>query len=56
MSLPCSDYKILAKALALLLKKVIEQVVHVDQTYCVPGRSSAQINVALERDLLELAK
>ncbi|KAI3351506.1 hypothetical protein L3Q82_020350 [Scortum barcoo] len=32
------DYKVLSKALALRLREVMAEVVHVDQTYCVPGR------------------
>lgn len=50
LSLLCSDTKILAKALASRLKKVIAQVVHPDQSYCVPGRSIFD-NIAVVRDL-----
>ncbi|KAI3371742.1 hypothetical protein L3Q82_023599 [Scortum barcoo] len=32
------DYKVLSKALALRLREAMAEVVHVDQTYCVPGR------------------
>ncbi|KAI3353889.1 hypothetical protein L3Q82_005097 [Scortum barcoo] len=32
------DYEVLSKALALRLREVMAEVVHVDQTYCVPGR------------------
>ena len=38
VSLLCRDYKALLKALALRLKKVTAEVVHVDQTYYVPDR------------------
>ncbi|KAL7882724.1 hypothetical protein SRHO_G00003820 [Serrasalmus rhombeus] len=38
VSLLCTDCKLLSKALASRLGKVMEQVVHPDQTYCVPGR------------------
>ncbi|KAI3355002.1 hypothetical protein L3Q82_004803 [Scortum barcoo] len=38
VSLLCGDYKVLSKALALRLREVMAEVVHVDQTYCVPGR------------------
>ncbi|KAI3364782.1 hypothetical protein L3Q82_000910 [Scortum barcoo] len=34
----CRDYKVLSKALALRLREAMAEVVHVDQTYCVPGR------------------
>ncbi|KAI3358279.1 hypothetical protein L3Q82_003277 [Scortum barcoo] len=36
------NYKLLSKALANRLKEAMEQVIHLDQTYCVPGRSSDQ--------------
>lgn len=39
VSLLCTDYKIFSKALANRLKKVIGQVIHIDQSYCVPNRS-----------------
>ncbi|KAL7824703.1 hypothetical protein SRHO_G00344630 [Serrasalmus rhombeus] len=39
VALLCTDCKLLSKALASRLGKVMEQVVHCDQTYCVPGRS-----------------
>ncbi len=51
VSLLCSDYKILSKALANRLAKIIDQVVHPDQTYCVPGRSIFD-NITLIRDIL----
>ncbi|TWW59346.1 Transposon TX1 uncharacterized 149 kDa protein ORF 2 [Takifugu flavidus] len=34
----CGDYKILSKALAIRLREAMAEVIHVDQTYCVPGR------------------
>lgn len=34
----CEDYKILSKMLAVRLREVILEVVHVDQTYCVLSR------------------
>ncbi|KAJ3584383.1 hypothetical protein NHX12_014878, partial [Muraenolepis orangiensis] len=37
VSLLCVDYKILSKALATRLGKAVEQVIHRDQTYCVPA-------------------
>ncbi|KAI3367040.1 hypothetical protein L3Q82_009670 [Scortum barcoo] len=39
VSLLCMDYKILSKVLANRLKRAMEQIIHGDQTYCVPGRS-----------------
>ena len=52
VSLLCSDYKLLSKALANRLRKVMEQLIHRTQTYCVPGRSIVD-NVSLIRDILE---
>jgi len=55
VSLLCSDYKLLSKVLAYRLTEVIDQVIHPDQTYCVPGRSIFY-NVSLIRDLLDVSK
>ncbi|TWW54587.1 Transposon TX1 uncharacterized 149 kDa protein ORF 2, partial [Takifugu flavidus] len=38
VSLLCVDYRILSKTLASRLREAMEQVIHRDQTYCVPGR------------------
>ena len=38
VSVLCTEYKLLSKALAIRLSEVLEQVIHPDQTYCVPGR------------------
>ena len=54
VSLLCADYKILSKVLANRLKNVMEQVVHVDQSYCIPGRSIRD-NISLIRDYLEIS-
>uniref|UniRef100_A0AAQ6ILA1 Reverse transcriptase domain-containing protein n=1 Tax=Anabas testudineus TaxID=64144 RepID=A0AAQ6ILA1_ANATE len=54
VSLLCTDYKILSKALANRLREVMDQVVHRDQTYCVPGRLITD-NVILIRDVLDLS-
>lgn len=35
----CTDCKIFSKVLACRLRKVIDQVIHDDQSYCIPGRS-----------------
>lgn len=55
VSLLCSDYKLLSKALANRLCRVIDQVIHPDQTYCIPSRSIFD-NVALVRDVIDMAK
>ncbi len=55
VSLLCTDYKLLSKVLASRLSKVMEQVVHPDQTYCIPGRLISD-NIVLIRDLLEISK
>ncbi|MGL5820529.1 MAG: reverse transcriptase domain-containing protein, partial [Sarcina sp.] len=39
VSLLCVDLKILSKTLANRLKKVMGQIIHNDQSYCVPERS-----------------
>ncbi|KAJ3582295.1 hypothetical protein NHX12_015612 [Muraenolepis orangiensis] len=38
VSLLCTDYKLLSKVLATRLGRVLAEVIHVDQSYCVPGR------------------
>ena len=53
VSLLCTDYKILSKALANRLREMMDHVVHQDQTYCVPGRSILD-NVSLIRDILDI--
>ena len=54
VSLLCTDYKILSKALALRLSEMMASIIHPDQTYCVPGRLISD-NVTLIRDVLELS-
>lgn len=51
----CSDYKILSKALADRLGWVLDQIIHSDQTYCVPGRKIFD-NISLRRDILDNGK
>ena len=46
------DYKIIAKALATKLTKVIENIISTDQTCCIPGRDIAD-NVMAMRDLID---
>uniref|UniRef100_A0A8C2FKM2 Reverse transcriptase domain-containing protein n=1 Tax=Cyprinus carpio TaxID=7962 RepID=A0A8C2FKM2_CYPCA len=55
VSLLCSDYKILSKALGNRLAGVLGQVIHPDQTYCVPGRSIFD-NISLIRDIFYVSK
>lgn len=55
VSLLCSDYKLLSKVLANRLAKVMDSVIHPDQTYCVLGRSIFY-NIAFIRDLIEASK
>ncbi|KAK0138454.1 Transposon TX1 uncharacterized protein [Merluccius polli] len=54
VSLLCTDYKILSKVLANRLKGTMEQILHRDQTYCVPSRSMVD-NIYLIRDVLEVS-
>ena len=48
------DYKLLSRVLSNRLKKVMDQLIHRSQTYCVPGRSIVD-NVSLIRDILEVS-
>lgn len=55
----CLDYKdqrsgFLSKALASRVREHMKQVLHQDQTYCVPGRSMAD-NIHLIKDVLEVS-
>ncbi len=54
MSLLCTDYKLLSKVMATRLRKVVEHIIHVDQTYCVPSRLISD-NISLIRDILDLS-
>ncbi|KAK3559930.1 hypothetical protein QTP86_028845 [Hemibagrus guttatus] len=55
VSLLCTDCKLLSKALASRLTKVMERLIHQDQTYCVPDRSICN-NVYLIRDILDVSR
>ncbi|KAL6456611.1 hypothetical protein MHYP_G00351550 [Metynnis hypsauchen] len=57
VALLCTDCKLLSKALASRLGKVMEQVVHLDQTYCVPvkRRSSGHCSVSHYWGSMELS-
>ncbi|KAK3529415.1 hypothetical protein QTP70_031134, partial [Hemibagrus guttatus] len=54
-SLLCTDCKLLSKALASRLTKVMERLIHQDQTYCVPDRSIFD-NVYLICDILDVSR
>ncbi len=54
VSLLCSDYKLFSKTLANRLAGVMDLVIHLDQTYCVPGRSIFN-KISLIRDILEVS-
>lgn len=54
ITLLTTDYKILTKALANRLKKVLPTLIHSDQTACVPGRTIND-NVSLIRDAIYYA-
>ena len=54
VSLLCGDYKILSKVLVLRLREVMAEVIHVDQTYCVPGRLISD-NDTLIRHVFEVS-
>ena len=51
VSLLNSDYKIFAKVLANRLKQWISDIVHKDQSYCIPGRTIYD-NLNLIRDVI----
>ena len=51
VSLLNSDYKIFAKVLANRLKLCISEIVHKDQSYCIPGRTIYD-NLNLIRDVI----
>ncbi|KAK3537054.1 hypothetical protein QTP70_000286 [Hemibagrus guttatus] len=55
VSLLCTDCKLLSKALASRLTKVMERLIHQDQKYCVPDRSIFD-NVYLIRDILDISR
>ena len=54
ISLLCVDKQLVSKVLSNRLKKVMVQLIHRSQTYCVPGRSIVD-NVSLIRDILEVS-
>ena len=54
VSLLCADYKIFTKALSLRLKPTLSNIIHVDQSYSVPGRQIFD-NISLVRDVITYA-
>ncbi len=54
-SLLCNYYKLLSKVMANRLGDVLDQIIHPDQTYCVPGRRIAD-NISFVRDVLDNSK
>lgn len=55
VSLLCSDYKLLSKVLAIRLAKVVNQVIHPDQSYCIPDRSIFD-NISIVRDIFDVSR
>ncbi|KAK3562046.1 hypothetical protein QTP86_025228, partial [Hemibagrus guttatus] len=55
VSLLCTDYKVMSKALANRLRDIMDSVIQTDQTYCVPSRSIID-NVSLIRDILDVSR
>uniref|UniRef100_A0A669BQM4 Reverse transcriptase domain-containing protein n=1 Tax=Oreochromis niloticus TaxID=8128 RepID=A0A669BQM4_ORENI len=53
VALLCADYKILSKVLSNRLKMVIELLIGVDQSYCIPDRSMID-NLFLMRDVFDI--
>ncbi|KAK3531106.1 hypothetical protein QTP70_011049 [Hemibagrus guttatus] len=54
VSLLCTDYKVMSKALANRLRDIMDSVIQTDQTYCVPNRSIID-SVSLIRDILDVS-
>ena len=50
----CGDCKIISKALASRLREVMSKVIHIDQTYCVPGRLISD-NITFIRHILDVS-
>lgn len=50
----CTDYKILSKCLANRLNKVLCEIIHKDQSYCIKDRSITD-NLHLMRDITDYA-
>ena len=55
ITLLCVDYKIISKCLTNRLKRVLPNIIHIDQTAAVPNRS-IQDNVHLIRNIIDFSK
>jgi len=55
LSLLCTDYKILAKAIATKVQTILPSIISEDQTCCVPGRT-IHSNLLLTRDIIHYTK
>jgi len=55
VALLCTDYKVLSRALSNRLKRVLEDIVQPDQTYCVPDWTIMD-NIFLVRDIIDVSK
>ncbi len=55
MSLICVDFKILSKTITNRLKKYMTNIIHEDQSFCVPKRSIFD-NLFLIRDMITVAQ
>lgn len=55
VSLLCTDFKILSKAITNRLKKCMGTIIHEDQSYCIPKRTIFD-NLFLLRDIIAVAK
>jgi exonuclease III len=54
VSLLCCDYKIFTRSLSNRLRTCLTEIIHLDQSYCVPGRHIAD-NIRLISDVVEYA-
>lgn len=52
VSLLCVDLKIFSKALYNRIRTVLAEIIHIDQSYCVPGRKISN-NIRLITDVVE---
>lgn len=54
VSILTSDYNLIAKVLANKLKFVLGDIIHQDQSYCIPDR--IYDNICLIRDIVDYSK
>jgi hypothetical protein len=55
VALMYTDYKILSKALSNKLREVMWQIIHTDQSFCVPGRQ-IEDNIFLIQDFMSVSR